>query len=127
MKLPLTLKNKPRNTNLKFDIKKYFFGPPNKCIFIIFEENPLKNLFSSSSGVDSALKTINTQMFFCSVFLKTHKKNHLAVFGGSYCFFVCIFKNTDKNNICVSINLTHQRLKLFLLPIFMIFSNVAPI
>ena len=59
--LHFTLKNKRRNTNLKFDFKKVPFWTPQKMPFWIFEENPPKNLFSSCFVFDSALKTIDAQ------------------------------------------------------------------
>ena len=49
---------------------------PRKSTFLVFEENPPQQFFSSCFGFDSALKTIDTQMFFWSVFLKTHKKSY---------------------------------------------------
>ena len=59
-------------------------------------------------GFDSALKTIDAQMFFWSVFLKTYKKSYWLSKTPFWSFsvvnngFLCIFKNTDRNNICVS-------------------------
>ena len=75
MELPFTLKNKRRNTNLK------------QCVFG-FEENPPKKCFSLCFGFDSALKTIDAQIFFWSILLKRNKKvldcqnSILAVLGG---------------------------------------------
>ena len=37
---------------------------PRKSAFLVFVENPPKNLLSSCFGLDSALKTIDAQMFF---------------------------------------------------------------
>ena len=61
---------------------------PQKSLFLVSEENPPKNSFSKCFGFDSALKTIDAQMSFWSVFLKTHlkklfafKNDILAVFG----------------------------------------------
>ena len=77
-------------------------------MFLVFEEKHPKKL-SSCFGSDSALKTINTQMLFCSVFLKTHKKSYLPQktpfwsFLKINNFFSCNLKNTDLNNICASI------------------------
>ena len=74
-------------------------------------KNLQQNFFSSSFGFDSALKTIDAQMSFWSVFLKTHKKKaisdqkrHFGCFWQLITFFLvhCI-NTTDKNNICVSI------------------------
>ena len=48
---------------------------PKRAI-LVFEENPPKKYFSSCFGFDSALKTIDTPKFFCSVFLKTHIKSY---------------------------------------------------
>ena len=44
---------------------------PLKSVFWVFEEKPPKICFFCF-GFDSALKTIDAQMFFKSVFLKTH-------------------------------------------------------
>ena len=63
-------------------------------------------MFSLSFGFDSALKTIDAQIFFWSVFLKTHKKKILTVKNAISAVnngFLCVFKNTDQNNICASI------------------------
>ena len=77
-KLPLTIKNKRRNTNLKFEFQNYFIFTPEKARFLVFEEKHPKKIFSSCFGSDSALKTINTQLLFCSVFLKTHQKKVIS-------------------------------------------------
>ena len=78
-----------------FKLKNALFG--GQSIFFL-------NFFSLLS-----FKTIDTQMLFWSVFLKTHKKNVINRqkrpkwwFWRSIIFF-CIFKNTDQKNICVSI------------------------
>ena len=73
VKLPFTIKNKCRNTNLKFEFQNYFIFTPQKARFWFLKKNK-QFLFSSCFGSDSALKTINTQLLFCSVFLKTHQK-----------------------------------------------------
>ena len=46
---------------------------PQKSEFLIFVENPPKKCFLCF-GIDSALKTIDAQIFFWLVFLKMHKK-----------------------------------------------------
>ena len=76
-KLPLTIKNKRRNTNLKFEFQNYFIFTPEKARFWFLKKHP-KKIFSSCFGSDSALKTINTQLLFCSVFLKMHQKKLLT-------------------------------------------------
>ena len=83
---------------------------PGKREFFVFEENPPKKRFSSCFGFDLALKTIVAQMFFWLVFLKTHQKkvidrqkHHFGCFLRLITFFLCVFKNTDQNNICLSI------------------------
>ena len=73
MELPFTLMNKRRNTNLKIDFLKEPFWTPEKRAFLILVENPPKKFCSSCFGLDSALKTIDAQMFFWLAFLKTHK------------------------------------------------------
>ena len=62
---------------------------PWKSVFSVFEENTPKQFFFSCLGFDLALKTIDAQMLFWSVFLKMHTKKLLtvkntiwAVFGG---------------------------------------------
>ena len=74
MKLLFTLKNKHRNTNLKFDFLKVPYWPPEKVCFWFSKKTPPK-ILSSCFGYDSALKTIDTQLFFWSVFFKMHNKN----------------------------------------------------
>ena len=62
---------------------------------MVIEENPPKKI-SVCFGFDSALKTIDTQMFFWSVFLKTrqkvidHQKRHFGPFWQLIMFF-CVF------------------------------------
>ena len=50
---------------------EFFFDRTEQNSF--WRKNPKKK-FSSCFGLDSALKTINTQLLFCSIFLKTHQK-----------------------------------------------------
>ena len=65
--------------------------------------------FYSSFGFDSALKTIDAQMFLWSVFLKMHNKSYWLSKTPFWPFlavnnvFLCVFINTDQNNICASI------------------------
>ena len=73
MKLPITLKNKSRRKLKKLSFKNYHFGPPKKRVFGL-KRKPPKNYVSSCFGSDSALKIIDEQLFFWSVFLKMHKK-----------------------------------------------------
>ena len=87
-KLPFTLKYKRRNTILKFDFQKVPFWTPQKVPFLVFEENSPPKHFLLCFGFDSALKTIDAQVFFWLVFLKTDKKKllnvknaFLAIFG----------------------------------------------
>ena len=61
MKLPITLKNKLRNTNLKFDFLKVPLWTPKKVRFWFLKKDKKNSLCFS---FDSALKTINAQMFF---------------------------------------------------------------
>ena len=73
MMLPFTV-HKRTNTEKQIrnsSFKNYYFGPPKKHVFG-FEENTQKQFFSSSFDFDSALKTINAQMSFWLLFLKTH-------------------------------------------------------
>ena len=73
MELPFTSKNKHRNTILKFDFLKVPFCTPEKTHFWSLKKTAPKK-FSFCFGFDSALKTINAQMFLWLAFLKTHKK-----------------------------------------------------
>ena len=89
--------------------KKYHFGPPKKCVFCFWRKPPKKN-FSLCFGFDSALNTIDAQMFFWLVFFKTHKKividhqkHHFGSFWRLITFFLCVLNNIDQDNICVSI------------------------
>ena len=75
MELPFTSKNKHRNTILKFDFLKVPFCTPEKTHFWSLKKTAPKK-FSFCFGFDSALKTINAQMFFWLAFLKTHKKSY---------------------------------------------------
>ena len=81
MKLPFTLNNKWRSTIWNLTFKKDHFGPPKKWVFG-FWRKPTNKIFSSCFSLDSVLKTIDAQIFFWSVFLKTHRNIILAVFGG---------------------------------------------
>ena len=56
-----------------------FLDPP-KSAFLVFKEKP-PNIFSLCFNSDSALNTINAQMFFSSVFLKMHQKKSKMPFG----------------------------------------------
>ena len=102
-KLPFTLKNKHRNTNLKFDFFKVRFLTPEKVRFLFLKKTPPKKFVSSCIGFDSASKTIDAQMFFWSVFLKTHKKSYWLSTTLFWPFLAV--KNTDQNNIFKSIAL----------------------
>ena len=81
------------------------FLTPEKRRFWFFKKIPLKFFF-----LDSALKTIDAQMFFWLVFLKMRAKKVIDRqkhnFGHVWrfiTFFLCILKNTDQNNICAAI------------------------
>ena len=69
------------------------------------------------SCLDSALKTIEAQLSFWSVFLKTHQKklltNKIAILAVNNSFLF-VLKNSDQNNICVYIVLkakTEKKIK----------------
>ena len=74
MKLPLTIKNKRRNTNLKFEFQNYFIFTPEKACFQFLKKNTTTKNLSSSFGSDSALKTINARLFFVRYFSKCTTK-----------------------------------------------------
>ena len=84
----------------------YHFGTPKKCVFGFWlNPPPKKKIISSCLGFDSALKTIDAQIFFWSV-LKKHKKSYWPSKTPFWPFLAvnnifCVrFKNTDQNNIC---------------------------
>ena len=78
-------------------LKTIYFPPPPKSAFLVFEEKPPKK-FSSGFSSDLALQTINAQMFFWRVFLKSHEKviNHQKQ-------YFCVFKNRNQKKICASL------------------------
>ena len=82
---------------------------PRKSAFWGFKENPKKKFFCVCFGFDSTFKTIDAQMYLWSIFLKTHKKvidrqkRHFGCFWWLITVFICVFKNSDQNNICASI------------------------
>ena len=88
--------------NLTF--KTYHFGPPKKCIFGCWRNSPDTFCFFLFQ-LWFSFKNNN----LLSVFLKTHKKSYWLSKTPFWPFlavnnvFLCIFKNTDQNNICVSI------------------------
>ena len=104
MELPFTLKNKRSNTNLKFDFLKVPLWTPKKCVNGFWRNPPPKKKNSSCFGFYSALKSIDTQMFFWLVFLKTHKKGNWLSKTPFWPFlavnnvFLWVFKNTDQKN-----------------------------
>ena len=68
----------------KFEIwlLKSIILDPQKSVFLVFRRNPLskkKKNVSLCFGFDSALKTIDAQIFFWLVFLKTHQKKLLTI------------------------------------------------
>ena len=87
------------------------FRPPKRCVYSFWRKTQ-KSLFSSSFGFDSALKTIDAQMFFWSVFFENTQKSYWPSktpfwpFWQLIMVFLWVFKNTDLNNICASIVFT---------------------
>ena len=72
MKLPFTLKNKRRYKFELWPLKSTILDPQKVCLW--FLKKTSKKNFSSCFSFDSALKTIDAQMFFWLVILKMHKK-----------------------------------------------------
>ena len=68
MKLPFKIKNKHKNTNMKFEFKSYFI--------LTTKEKPHKKMFVHVSALIQLFKTIDTQLLFCSQFLKMHQKSY---------------------------------------------------
>ena len=50
-KLPLTIKNKRRNTNLKFEFQNYFIFTPEKARFWFLKKNTQKKFFLRVSAL----------------------------------------------------------------------------
>ena len=107
VKLPFTIKNKRSNTNFKFEFQNYFIFTPNKHIFGFWRKTP-KNTFSLCFGSDLALKAMNTQLLFCSVFLKTHlkkvnnhQKHHFGHFKKLITFFHAFLKILTKRTFSI--------------------------
>ena len=80
-KLPFTFMSKRRQQIRNLSFKNYYSGPKKKRVFGI------KKKCSSCFDSDSALKTIDAQMFFWSVYLKTHKKKLLTVKNAIFAIF----------------------------------------
>ena len=78
------IKEQMQKYKFKIWLLKSTILDPRKNTFLVFKENPLTK-FSSGFIFDSALKTMDAQMFFWSVFLKkfllTIKNAILAFFG----------------------------------------------
>ena len=111
---------KEQTQKYKFEIwlLKVPFWTPKKVHFWFLKKIP--EIFCSSCfAFDSALKTIKAEMFFWSVFLKMHKKCYWLSKTPFWLFlainnaFLWVFKNTDQNNICVSIVLEAKTEKKF--------------
>ena len=92
--------------NLTF--KKYHFGPPKKCVFGFCRKPPKKFVFFLFRPWFSFKNNRRTNVLLVSIFENAQKSywpskkpflQFLAVNNG----FLCVFKNTDQNNICVSI------------------------
>ena len=101
------IKEQTQKYKLEIRLLKRTILDPQKSVFLVFEENPPKLLFSPCFGFDSDLITIDAQMFFWLIFLKTHKKvidcqkHHFGCFWRLIMGFLYVFKNTDQNNICL--------------------------
>ena len=85
---------KEQTQKYKFEIwlLKSTILDPKKSAILVSEEK-----CSSCFGFDSDLKTIDTQLFFWP------SKTPFWPFWQLITFFVCVFKNTDQNNICASL------------------------
>ena len=51
LKLPFTIKNKLRNTNLKFEFQNYFIFTPEKARFWFLKKNTQKKIFLCVSAL----------------------------------------------------------------------------
>ena len=96
------IKEQTQKYNFEIWLFKSTILDPWKSEFLVFEENP-PNIFIicvlALIQLYSALKTIDAQMFFWSVFLKTHKKkvidrqkHHFGCFWLLITVFLCISK-----------------------------------
>ena len=91
---------------------------PKKERFLVLKEKPQQKKCSFCFGFDSALKTIDAQMSFWSVFYENAlKKSYYPPKTPFWPFLAVInfclvhFKNIDQNNMCVStvLNLKHKK------------------
>ena len=96
------IKEQTQKNKFEIWVLKTTILDPQKSAFLFFEEKPTQKICSSCFSFDSALKTIDAQMSFWSVFLKTHlkkasshQKRHFDRFGGLLTFFQYILKNID--------------------------------
>ena len=105
----LPLKNKQRNTNLKFDFEKVLFWTPEKVHFWFFKKTPQNNFFCVFWLWFSFKNNRHTNALLVGIFKNTQKKvltvknAILASLWRLITFFLCVFKNTDQNNSCVPI------------------------
>ena len=108
MELPFTLENKRRNTSFKSTILD-----PQKSAFLVFVEieNPKKKNFFVFRPWFSFKNNRRTNVLLIGIFenaqkkLLTPKNAILAVNN----VFLCVFKNTDLNNICASVVFKDKR------------------
>ena len=63
------IKEQKQKYKFKIWVLKTTILDPQKGVFLVFKEKPLKQICSSCLGSDSALKTIDAQMFFGSIFV----------------------------------------------------------
>ena len=66
------IKEQSQKNKFKIWVLKTTILYPWKSAFLVFEEKPTKKNCSPCFGFDSALKTIEAQMSYWLLFLKTH-------------------------------------------------------
>ena len=105
------LLHKERTQKYKFEIwlLKSIILDPQKSAVWVFEENPQKNVFFVFRLWFSFKNNRCTNVFLASIFenaqkkVMDHQKRHFGCFWQLITVFWCVLKNTDQNNICVSI------------------------
>ena len=87
----------------KTNFKKKISWPPKKARLWVLKQKPLTKFFYIFFSA-LALKAVDAQTLFWSIFLKMHKKKliNLNRFWRLIAF-LCLLKNTDQKDICASI------------------------
>ena len=94
IKLPFTIKNKRKNTNLKFDFKNYFIFTPEKAHFWFLKK---KNTDQNIICVSFVFKTITNKKYeeFLYFYFKIQKCTFLGVAKFLNFFYVFAFETIE--------------------------------